>query len=55
MAPKALSARSISCSPLFRRDVVSGNRYGLLERTLDGHGVFLDREQDGYLMGREEE
>lgn len=55
MAPKALSARSISCSPLFRRDVVSGNRYRILERTLDSHGVRVDREQHGYLTGREEE
>lgn len=36
-------------------DVVSGNRCGLLERKLDGHGVRVDREYDGYLMGREEE
>lgn len=36
-------------------DVVSGNRRGLLERKLDSHGVFLDCEQHGYLMGREEE
>lgn len=36
-------------------DVVSGNRYGILERTLDGHGVFVDGEYEGYLMGREEE
>lgn len=36
-------------------DVVSGNCYGLLERTLDGHGVRVGREQDCYLMGREEE
>lgn len=36
-------------------DVVSGNRYGLLMRTLDGHGVRVDREYEGYLMGREEE
>lgn len=36
-------------------DVVSGNRYGILELTLDGLGVFLDCEQDGYLTGREEE
>lgn len=53
--PTALSARSISCSPLFRRDVVSGNRYRILERTLDGHGVRVGREQHGYLTGREEE
>lgn len=49
------SARSISCSPLFRRDVVSGNRYGILMRMLDSHGVFVDREYEGYLTGREEE
>lgn len=36
-------------------DVVSGKRYRILERTLDGHGVFLDREYEGYLTGREEE
>lgn len=36
-------------------DVVSGNRYGILELTLDGHGVRVDLERDGYLMGREEE
>lgn len=36
-------------------DVVSGNRHGLLERMLDSHGVFLDCEQDSYLIGREEE
>lgn len=36
-------------------DVVSGHRYRILERKLDGHGVFVDGEYDGYLMGREEE
>lgn len=36
-------------------DVVSGNCHGLLEWTLDSHGVFVDGEQDGYLTGREEE
>lgn len=36
-------------------DVVSGNRYGFLELTLDGHGVRVGREQDDYLIGREEE
>lgn len=33
-------------------DVVSGNRYGLLERTLDGHSVRVDGKEDGYLTGR---
>lgn len=51
MAPKALSAWSISCSPLSRRDVVNGNRYGILELTLDGHGVFVDRERMAILRG----
>lgn len=36
-------------------DVVSGNRYGILELMLDSHGVLGDCEQHGYLMGREEE
>lgn len=51
----SLHGPSPTRSPLSRRDVVSGNRYGILMRTLDGHGVFLDCEQDGYLTGREEE
>lgn len=34
---------------------MSGNRYGILMRTLDGHGVRVDCEYEGYLTGREEE
>lgn len=34
---------------------MSGNCYGILELTLDGHGVRVDGEYEGYLMGREEE
>lgn len=36
-------------------DVVSGNCHGLLEWTLDSHGVRVDGEYEGYLTGREEE
>lgn len=53
--PRLSSARSISCSPLFRRDVVSGNCHGILERKLDGHSVRVDRGQHSYLTGRDEE